>query len=35
MTILDAIVGLMSVVQRVRGGVQAEIARAGGEMPRA
>ncbi len=35
MAILDAIVGLMGIVQRLRGGVQAEIARAGGEMPRA
>lgn len=35
MALLDAIVATLGFVQKLRGGVQAEIARAGGELPRA
>jgi uncharacterized protein YndB with AHSA1/START domain len=35
MAVLDAIVAAIGLVQKLRGGVQAEIARARGELPRA
>lgn len=35
MALLDAVVAIIGIVQKFRGGVQAEIARAGGELPRA
>ncbi len=35
MAVLDVLVAIMGLVQNLRGGVQAEIARARGEMPRA
>ena len=34
MAVLDALVAVIGVVQKLRGGVQAEIARARGELPR-
>jgi uncharacterized protein YndB with AHSA1/START domain len=35
MAVLDAVVSVMGLVQKLRGGVDAEIARARGELPRA
>jgi hypothetical protein len=35
MALLDAIVATLGFVQKLRGGAQTEIARAGGELPRA
>jgi hypothetical protein len=34
MALLDVVVAIIGLVQRLRGGVDGEIARAGGELPR-